>query len=288
MSQNERAARFAALHIQGNPLVLYNVWDAGSAKAVIEAGAAAIATSSWSIAEAQGYRDGEEIPIELAMQIVGRIAATVEAPVSVDFEGGYSDDLGELAESISRLIDLGVVGINFEDRVVTGSGLYEIERQVDRIATIRQAADDEGVALFINARTDLFLGRGDDPAASVDAALDRASAYCFAGASGFFVPGLQEEALIARICEDTTLPVNVMVMDGVPSSATLAAIGVSRISYGPIPFIETMNTLQLQAAKVHTWPISSTGSSSPTRNSPRMEARSPSGIRLAPPAPDTS
>jgi 2-methylisocitrate lyase-like PEP mutase family enzyme len=252
MSQNERAARFAALHIQGNPLVLYNVWDAGSAKAVIEAGAAAIATSSWSIAEAQGYRDGEEIPIEIMMQVVGRITATVEVPVSVDFEGGYSPgDLDDLAANISRLIELGAVGINFEDRVVNGSGLYGIERQVDRIATIRQAADDEGVALFINARTDLFLGRGDDPDASIDAALDRASAYCFAGASGFFVPGLQEEALIARICEDTTLPVNVMVMDGAPSNAALAAIGVSRISYGPIPFIETMNTLQLHATKVH-------------------------------------
>lgn len=252
MSQNERAARFAALHVQGNPLVLYNVWDAGSANAVIEAGAAAVATSSWSIAEAQGYRDGEEIPIEIMMQVVGRITATVEVPVSVDFEGGYSPgDLGDLAANISRLIELGVVGINFEDRVVNGSGLYEIERQVDRIATIRQAADDEGVALFINARTDLFLGRGDEPAASIDAALDRASAYCFAGASGFFIPGLQEEALIARICESTTLPVNVMVMDGVPSNATLAAIGVSRISYGPIPFIETMNTLRRHATKLH-------------------------------------
>jgi 2-methylisocitrate lyase-like PEP mutase family enzyme len=252
MNHNERAARFAALHVRGDPLVLYNVWDAGSAKAVIEAGAAAVATSSWSMAEAQGYEDGEDIPIETMMQIVGRITATVEVPVSVDFEGGYAPgDLDDLATNISQLMDLGVVGINFEDRVVNDSGLYEIDRQVDRIATLRQAADAKGVDLFINARTDLFLGRGDDPAVSIDAALDRASAYRFAGASGFFIPGLQESALIERICEGTTLPVNVMMIDGVPPKNTLAAIGVSRISYGPIPFIEMMNALQLHAATVH-------------------------------------
>ena len=104
--------------------MLYNAWDAGSAKAILEAGARAIATSSWSVAEAQGYRDGETIPIELAEQIIARIAATIDAPVTVDFEGGYSEDDGELAVNILRLLDLGVIGINFEDRVVKGTGLY--------------------------------------------------------------------------------------------------------------------------------------------------------------------
>jgi 2-methylisocitrate lyase-like PEP mutase family enzyme len=248
MNLRDKATRFAQLHVKGEPLVLYNAWDAGSAKAIVDAGASAIATSSWSIAEAQGYRDGEEIPKELAQQIVGRIAATIDVPVSVDFEGGYTDDLDELARNIGDLLDLGVIGINFEDRVVQGPGLYETEQQAERIATIRQAGDSMAVPLFINARTDLFLGQGAEPAEVIDAALERANAYAVAGASGFFIPGLQEASLIARICEGTTLPVNVMVMDGVPSNDALTALGVSRISYGPIPYIDSIGAIQQQAA----------------------------------------
>src|SRR5712692_2380076 len=129
MNQTGKATRFADLHVKGAPLLLYNAWDAGSAKSIIEAGAKAIATSSWSVAEAQGYRDGEAIPVELVEQIIARITATIDVPVSVDFEGGYSEDDGELAENVSRLLELGVIGINFEDRVVKGAGLYAIDRQ---------------------------------------------------------------------------------------------------------------------------------------------------------------
>src|SRR5258708_8363816 len=138
MNQTDKAKRFADLHVKGVPLLLFNAWDAGSAKSVLAAGAQAIATSSWSVAEAQGYRDGEAIPIALAQQIVAPIATTIDVPGTVDFEGGYSDDDGELAGDVSRLLELGVIGINFEDRVVKGSGLYDIDRQARRIATIRK------------------------------------------------------------------------------------------------------------------------------------------------------
>jgi 2-methylisocitrate lyase-like PEP mutase family enzyme len=141
MNQSEKAGRFTELHVKGKPLLLYNAWDAGSAKAILAAGAQAIATSSWSVAEAQGYRDGEATPIGLAEQIVGRITATVDVPVTVDFEGGYSEDDDDLAGNIVRLLDLGVIGINFEDRVVKGAGLYEVDRQAKRIATIRETAE---------------------------------------------------------------------------------------------------------------------------------------------------
>jgi 2-methylisocitrate lyase-like PEP mutase family enzyme len=228
-------------------LLLYNAWDAGSAKAILAAGAKAIATSSWSVAEAQGYRDGEAIPIELAERIIERIAATIEAPVTVDFEGGYSEDDGELADNISRLVDTGVVGINFEDRVVNGSGLYSVDRQSRRIAAIRKAAEKKGVDLFINARTDLFFEHGEDAAQAVGEALDRAKAYEAVGASGFFVPGLVDNALIGRICGGVSLPLNIMVMEGVPSNARLAERGVARISYGPIPYIRAMKELEQEA-----------------------------------------
>src|ERR1700719_4036098 len=120
MNQTDKAKRFAELHVKGAPLLLYNAWDAGSAKSIRDAGSPAIATSSWAVAEAQGYRDGEAIPIMLVEQIVARIASTVDAPVTVDFEGGYSEDDGNLAKNVSRLLELGVVGINFEDRVIQG------------------------------------------------------------------------------------------------------------------------------------------------------------------------
>ena len=251
MNQNEKAARFVGLHVKGAPLLLYNAWDAGSAKAILGAGAKAIATSSWSVAEAQGYRDGESIPIKLVEQIIAQIAATIDVPVTVDFEGGYSEDEGELADNISRLLDLGVIGINFEDRVVKGAGLYDIERQAGRVAAICKAAEQQGIPLFINARTDLFLGHGRDAAQSVGEALDRAKAYAAAGASGFFIPGLRDDALIGRICDGVTMPVNVMVMDGVPSNDRLTELGVSRISYGPIPYIRAMGVLLKEAKMVH-------------------------------------
>src|ERR1700739_575242 len=250
VNQMEKAKRCAELHVKGKPLLLYNAWDAGSAKAILAAGAKAIATSSWSVAEAQGYRDGEAIPIALAEQIVARIVATIDAPVTVDFEGGYSEDDGELADNVLRLLDLGVIGINFEDRIVKGSGLYSIDRQARRLAAIRKAAEQKGVDLFINARTELFLGQGRDPAPAVGGALGSARACEAAGASGFFVPGLTNDALIGRICEGVTLPVNVMVMDAVPSNDRLSELGVSRISYGPIPYISAMNALQQEAKKV--------------------------------------
>ena len=246
MNQVEKAARFAELHVKGAPLLLYNAWDAGTAKSILDAGAKAIATSSWAVAEAQGYRDGESIPITFVEQIIARIVSTIDAPVSVDFEGGYSNDNGALAENVARLLELGIIGINFEDRVVKGKGLYDVDRQAKRIAAIRHAAEHKGVPLFINARTDVFLGNSGD----VDEALERAKAYASAGASGFFIPGLTEADQIRRIAEEATLPVNVMVMEGVPSNDRLAKLGVARVSYGPIPYIEAMETLQKKASKL--------------------------------------
>ena len=251
MDQKRKAAQFAKLHVKGTPLVLYNAWDAGSAKAVVAAGAKAMATSSWSVAEAQGYRDGEAIPKDLVMQIASRIADAVNVPVTIDFEGGYSDSDSTLAKNVSRLIELGIIGINFEDRVVKGKGLYTIERQARRIAAIREAAEKKDVPFFINARTDLFLGEGDDdPAKPIDEAVERAKAYAAAGASGFFIPGLTKSSLIERICKAVSLPLNVMVMDGVPSNERLSQVGVARISYGPIPYVNAMDSLEKAARKI--------------------------------------
>jgi len=246
MTALKNAKQFAALHQKGNPVVLYNAWDAGSAAAIVEAGAKAIATSSSAVASAQGYADGENLPLDLALQILGRIVATVEVPVTVDFEGGYSEDDHELASSISKLLDLGVIGINFEDRLVKGEGMYRIERQAKRISAIRKAAEKKGIPLFINARTDVFLGQTDD----VAEAIERSRAYAAAGASGFFIPGLTRDSDIRKIVEESPLPVNVMVMGGVSPVDKLAKLGVARVSYGPIPYSKAMGTLKRDAEKL--------------------------------------
>ncbi len=245
MDQIERAQRFRSLHVKGEPVILYNIWDAGSAKALVEAGAKAIATSSWSVAAAHGHEDGEAIPLERVVWIVERIAATVNAPLSVDFEGGYAVEPAQVAANVRRIIAAGAIGINLEDRFVSGDGLYGLQEQVERIEAVRQVARQDGSDLFINARTDLFLGS--DPSthpARVEEAIERAAAYEAAGADGFFVPGLMDDALIRLIVEATSLPVNVMMMRDLTSISRIAETGVARVSFGPGPYLTAMSDLK--------------------------------------------
>ena len=130
-------ARFAALHVPGDPVVLFNVWDAGSAKAVGAAGAKALATGSHPVASAHGFPDGETVPIEFALANAKRIVDAVELPVSVDFEGAYSTDPARGAENVAILAATGVVGCNFEDQVIGGEGVHPLQLQGQRIAAIR-------------------------------------------------------------------------------------------------------------------------------------------------------
>ncbi|MGY2048574.1 isocitrate lyase/PEP mutase family protein [Methylobacterium sp. JK268] len=243
--QNEKARLFAALHRSGAPVILYNVWDAGSAKAVAGAGAAAIATGSAAVAAAQGYPDGEQIPMTLALAICARIVASTDLPVTVDFEGAYAREPDGVRESVGRLIATGAVGLNLEDGIVGERGLYAPNAQAGRIAAARAAADGAGVGLFVNARTDLFLQEPEPRrhAGLLDEAVERARIYAQAGANGFFVPGLIDPDLIARLCAAVALPLNVMAGPHAPSRDTLARAGVSRISHGPHPHAVAMQAV---------------------------------------------
>jgi 2-methylisocitrate lyase-like PEP mutase family enzyme len=234
MTQSEKAALFKSLHQKGNPLVLYNIWDAGGAQALADAGAKAVATGSWSVAAAHGFDDGEAMPLDFVLQIVERFTQSVALPVSVDFEGGYATAPADITTNVRRVIRAGAIGINIEDRVVQGSGLYPVDAQVARLKAVRVAAQLEGIPLFINARTDLFLGS--DPATHGDLlgqALARADAYAGAGADGFFIPGLTAHSHITHIANNTDLPVNVMMMGNLNALHDAAHMGVSRASYGP-------------------------------------------------------
>ncbi|PWE55991.1 isocitrate lyase/phosphoenolpyruvate mutase family protein [Metarhizobium album] len=254
MTRADKAKRFGDLHRKGNPLVLYNIWDAGSAKAVADAGAQALATGSWSVAAAQGFGDGQKIPLEALVATAKSIVAASDLPLSVDFEGAYSEDPEGAAANVGKLIDVGAIGINFEDQVVGGAGLYDVEAQSVRIRAIRALAESRGLPFFINARTDLFLKESDDAkhAGLVDEAIARGKAYAEAGASGFFVPWLADVHLIEKICAASSLPVNVMMKPGAPDIATLSKAGVGRISYGPFPYRAMIEWLKGQAAGVYT------------------------------------
>ena len=147
------------------------------------------------------------------------------------------------------MIGGGAVGINFEDQIVGGEGLYSIERQSERIAAVRAAADERGIALFINARTDVFLkSTPESHKEFLDEAVTRAAAYAAAGASGLFAPGLRDAELIRELCERVSLPVNILVMPGTPTNKEMAALGVARISYGPGPYRQMIEALKAAAA----------------------------------------
>lgn len=240
MTQAEKARLFASLHRKSDPVILYNIWDAGSAKTAEKAGSKALATGSWPVAAAQGYDDGEKIPLDLVETIVSRIIAGVEVPVTVDFEGGYAENPAEIQKNVARIIAAGAVGVNFEDKIVGTKTLYDTAVQAERIRAVRQAADQAGIPLFINARTDLFLVEADRSrhAGLINAAIERAAAYKAAGASGFFAPGLYDEASIGKLCAAVELPVNIIKMDPAPPTGTLKSLGVGRISYGPRPYRE--------------------------------------------------
>jgi methylisocitrate lyase len=251
-TQQGKAEAFRALHVPGAPLVLFNAWDAGSARAVADAGAHAIATGSWSVAAANGFADGEHLPLAFATDNLRRIVDAVAAlPVTIDLESGYGDPPASVAAAVAAAIGAGAIGCNLEDSFPADGSLRDIAVHAARLAAARDAADAAGLPFFINARTDVFFQKpatGHD-AAMVVAALERARAYADAGASGLFVPGVVAEALIARIAEASPLPVNVMAMPGVPARARLAELGVARISHGPGPYRGAMQWLT-EAAKI--------------------------------------
>ena len=249
MTQAEKARLFTSLHRPGDPLILFNVWDAGSARAVAEAGAKAIATGSASVAAAHGFHDAEALPLEPALANAERVVGAVELPVTIDFEGAYGVAPERAAENAALLAATGAVGCNFEDQVIGGEGLHAVEAQAARIAAIRRAV---GPDFFLNTRTDVFLKAKPEThdAAKVEEALERARAYAEAGASGFFVPGLADLALLERVCAASPLPVNFMAFPGAPSAAQVAAAGVARISHGPFPYRAMMKALKTAAEAV--------------------------------------
>jgi 2-methylisocitrate lyase-like PEP mutase family enzyme len=232
---------FASLHRPGDPVILYNVWDPGSAQAVANAGAKAIATGSHPVGDASGFGDGEKVPLDFVVDNARRVVGAVDLPVTIDFEGAYSVDPDEAGLNGARLKAAGIVGCNLEDQVIGGEGLHPLDLQCRRIEAIRKAVGDD---CFINARTDLFLKTETYDDALIDQVIERGKAFADSGASGFFVPRLSEPKQIERVVKEVPLPLNLIAFPGAPPNRDWADAGVARISYGPFPHRALMKTLE--------------------------------------------
>lgn len=225
MNLTEKAAELLRLHTDPELLVVVNVWDAISATVVADAGSTALATASHSIAATLGYPDGERIPRDLMIDMVGRIAAAVDIPVSADLESGY----GDAGETVRRAIGVGVVGANLEDR------MQPTADSVAAVSAAVAAAEAEGVGFVLNARTDAFLKAGDRDRADVLAdAIARGRAFVEAGASCVFVPGRLDEPTVVALVEGIgERRLSVIHVPGSLPQARLAELGVARVSFGP-------------------------------------------------------
>jgi methylisocitrate lyase len=250
--QLEKTKAFRQLHVPGKPVVLYNIWDAGSAQAVAKSGARAIATSSWAIAKAHGFEDGERFPYNLAIRNLREIVDAVQLPVTFDIESAYGEEPDKVGENVSLAIDAGAVGCNFEDSVPADGSIRDLATQVGRIQGARKAADAASVPFFINARCDLFF-RGDSVPHDeklLSEVVDRAHSYSEAGADGLFVPGLATISLIAQLAKKSPIPLNILANSST-SLLVLADNGVARVSYGATPYIDALNALEQAARRVN-------------------------------------
>lgn len=241
-NQADRFKEFASLHVPGDPVILYNIWDVGSALAVVKAGAKALATGSHPVGDASGFGDAHQVPLDYVFANARRIVDAVDPlALTVDFEGAYSTDPDEGGRNVARLKETGAVGCNFEDQVIGGEGIHPLDLQVRRIEAIRRAVGDD---FFINARTDLFLKTTEYDDQLIDEVIQRGKAFADAGASGFFVPRMAESRHIERVVREVPLPLNLIAFPGAPPKAQWAAAGVARISHGPFPHRALMAQLE--------------------------------------------
>lgn len=231
MTRTDRHAAFVKLHDRSRLLVLPNAWDAASARIVVDAGAAAVATTSSGVANALGYADGNKLPREMAVALIARVAGAVDAPVTADIEEGFGETPDETALSAAAIAEAGAVGVNLED------GVRPPELMAAKIEAIRAQLNAAGVPLFINARIDTYLRGHETP---LEEALRRAALYRKAGADGIFIPFIVKPEEIRTACAEIDAPVNVLLKAGLPSPAELFDLGVARLSAGGGLFYASM------------------------------------------------
>lgn len=244
MSTRDKALALKALHEAPEILQVVNVWDAISAKVVADMPETkAIATAGHSIAAMNGYPDGG-MPFELAIQSAKRIAEAVPLPVSADLDDGYSDP----GETTRRAIAAGIVGANIEDR------MRPLLESVDRVKAVVRAAEREGVAFQLNARTDALVRakKGRSPQEQIQDAIERGKAFLDEGASLVFVPGALAREQIEPLVEGLGQgKLSVIGLPGALTAAEYQELGVARISYGPLTQRVALRALQNLASSLY-------------------------------------
>ena len=235
MTPKEKAKQFRELHHTGKMLVLPNIWDPLGALLMESLEYPAIATASAAIAYANGYNDREKIPFNDLLELLKKITASVNLPVTADIESGYAGNDNQLRENIKLLLNAGIVGINIEDTDHKTNSFQLVESQCDKIRLIRKVADEMDIPLFINARTDVYLHEKNFATAEAkfDEIITRGLAYKVAGADCFFPIALRQEEDIKELIAQVKLPLNIITTPGIPDLKTLSKLGVARVSLGP-------------------------------------------------------
>ena len=237
MSQAAKAQQLLSLHNNGKLLILPNVWNPIGARMLQAKGYPAVATASAAISESLGYSDGEQLKLDTMLDMVTRIVRSVDLPVTADFEAGYADTIEDLQENISRLLDTGAVGINFEDSFDDSAHLRPIPTQVERIRAVREVAERRGVHLVINARADSFFAEGfSSDEERIEDVVTRLNAYTQAGAECVYPVGRGDKETLTILRKRLTAPINVLATAKTASLNELQALGINRVSFGPYIF----------------------------------------------------
>jgi 2-methylisocitrate lyase-like PEP mutase family enzyme len=230
----DRAQALLALHQPGNPVVLPTVWDAWSARLAVDAGFAALTFGSHPVADSIGKADNEGMTFDDLLTRVSQITAAIETesvPVSVDIESGYGEAPTRLIEG---LLDAGAVGLNIEDTVHgEGGRLRASDEHAALVGALRKAADDAGVHVVINARTDLFLRKDGDESDRVDRAIARLTEAAGKGADVLYPVGRHDPDTLRRLASELPLPINAIGLPDQDDPASFGPLGVARISFGP-------------------------------------------------------
>jgi 2-methylisocitrate lyase-like PEP mutase family enzyme len=248
-----RCESLRSLHRPGDPLLLPNAWDVATARAVVAAGFDVVATTSLGVAAALGYEDHEHAPVDEMLAVAARIARNVDVPVTVDAEAGYGLDPAEL---VAALGDAGAAGCNLEDSDHASGRLRDSDQHAKWLSAVRRAASDNGYPLVINARVDVFFGpalAGAGPGTQdelVPEALRRARAYIGAGADCVYPIALWQTDALQHFLAEVSAPVNIARIPQAPSPAELAALGVARVSWGPMLYFDAMTRFGEQLTSI--------------------------------------
>lgn len=227
----QKAEQLLALHKPGDPVVLPTVWDAWSAKLAVDAGFVALTVGSHPVADSVGKEDGEGMSFDDLLTRVAQITAAVNVPISVDIESGYGETPQRLIEG---LLSVGAVGLNIEDTVhKENKRLRSSSEHAELVGGLRKAADDAGVHVVINARTDLFLRKDGDDADRVDRAVARLKEAAEAGADSLYPVGRHDPETQRRLASELPLPINAIGIPDVDELSSFGPLGVARISFGP-------------------------------------------------------